>query len=62
MQVTRRESYKKQNLLTLPEHMRLPPVFFGGVRVAHLFSFVVLSYYATLCSKFRVVVSVTMSA
>jgi hypothetical protein len=27
--------------------------FFGGVRVAHLFSFV-LSYYVSLCSEFRV--------
>jgi len=31
-------SYKKQKSLTLREHLDLPPVF-GGVRVAHLFSF-----------------------
>ena len=33
-----RVSYKKQKSLTLREHLDLPPVF-GGVRVAHLFSF-----------------------
>jgi hypothetical protein len=30
-------SYKWQELLTLREHPSSPPVFFGGVRVAHLF-------------------------
>jgi len=34
---------------------------FGGVRVAYLFSFLVLSYYGSLCSAFRVVMSVTIS-
>jgi len=36
--VTRRVSYKKQELLTFREHMGSAPVF-GGVRVAHRFSF-----------------------
>jgi len=36
--VTRWVSYKKQELLTLHEYLSSPPVF-GGVRVAHLFSF-----------------------
>ena len=31
-------SYKRQKLLTLREHLGSPSVF-GGVRVAHLFSF-----------------------
>jgi hypothetical protein len=35
--VTRRVSYKKQELLTIREHLSSPLVF-GGVRVAHLFS------------------------
>ena len=36
--VTWRVLYKKQELLILREHLSSPPVF-GGVRVAHLFSF-----------------------
>ena len=32
----------------------------GGVRVAHLFYIFVLSYYASLRSEFRVVMSVTI--
>jgi hypothetical protein len=40
--VTRRVSYKKQELLTFREHMSSPP-FFGSVRVAHLFSFLCCS-------------------
>ena len=36
--VIRWVSYKKQELLTLTEHLISPPNF-GGVRVAHLFSF-----------------------
>ena len=37
--------------------------FFGGVRVAHLFGFFfTLSYYVYLCSEFRVVMPVTISA
>ena len=38
--VTRRVSYKKQEQLTRREHLSSPTVFFfGGVRIAHLFSF-----------------------
>jgi hypothetical protein len=29
------------------------PVFFGGIRIAHLFSFFVLSYNVSLRSEFR---------
>jgi hypothetical protein len=36
--VTWRVSYKKQELLALPEHLSSPPVF-CEVRVAHLFSY-----------------------
>jgi hypothetical protein len=35
---------------------------FGGVHVAHLFSFFVLSYYVSLRSEFCVVMFVTISA
>jgi len=38
------------------------PGFFGGVRVAHLFSFFMLSYYVSLLSEFSVVMSVTISS
>ena len=55
-------SYKKQELLTFREYLSSPPDFFGGVRVADLFSFFVLSYYVSLCSEFRVVMSVAFSA
>ena len=37
IRVTRRVSYKKQERLTLREHLGSPPVF-GGVSVPHLFS------------------------
>ena len=37
-------------------------VVFGGVRVAHLFSFLVLSYYVSLRSGFRVVMPIPISA
>jgi hypothetical protein len=53
-------SYKKQELLTLHEHLS-SPLFFGGVRVAHLLSMFVLSYYVYLRSVFRAVMSVTIS-
>ena len=47
-------SYKKQELLAFREHMSAPrPRYFGRVRVAHLFSFFVLSYYVSLRSEFR---------
>ena len=42
-------SYKKQDVLTLREHMSSHPRCFGGVSVAHLFSFFVLSYYVPCC-------------
>ena len=47
--VTRRVSYKKQELFTLCEHLSSPR-FFGGVRVAHLPYVIVLSYYVSLRS------------
>ena len=37
--VARWVSYKKQELLTLREHLGSPPVFFVGVHVGYLFSF-----------------------
>ena len=51
--VTRRVSYKKQELLTLREHLSSPPVF-GGVRVAHLCSFLCcpINYIYVLTSLF----------
>ena len=61
MSITR-VSYKKQELITLREHLGSPPVFFGGVHVAHLFSIYVLTYYVSLRFEFRVVMSVTISA
>ena len=42
------------------DHLSSSPVF-GGVRVAHLFSICVLSYYMSFCFEFRVVMSVTIS-
>jgi hypothetical protein len=39
--VTRQVSYKKPELLTLREHMSSPPIC-DGVRVAHLFFYVVI--------------------
>jgi hypothetical protein len=36
-------------------------MLFGGVRVAHLFIFCVLSYYMSLHSEFRFVMSGTIS-
>ena len=50
-------SYKKQELLTLSEHLSKSPLLFGGVCVAHFFF--VLPCYLSLCSEFRVVMSVT---
>jgi hypothetical protein len=37
-------SYKRQELLTLREHLSSPPVF-SAVRVAHLFSFLCCVFY-----------------
>ena len=45
-------SYKKQKLEFTPD-------FFGGVCFAHLFSLFVFSYYVSVRSQFRVVMSVT---
>jgi hypothetical protein len=47
-------SYKKQELLTLHEQPRSPPVF-GGGRVGQFLVFFVLSYYEYLRFEFRVV-------
>jgi hypothetical protein len=44
-------SYRKQELLTLPEHLS-SPWFFHGVRVAHLKKEIVLSTYVSLHSEF----------
>ena len=49
--VARWVSYKTQELLTLREHFISPPLFF---RVAS-FSFLVLSYYVSLRSDFRMI-------
>jgi hypothetical protein len=38
MSITEWVSYKRQELLALRGHLGSPPVF-GGIRVAHLFSF-----------------------
>ena len=48
-------SDKKQELLTIGEYLSSPPVF-SVVRVADRFSFLMLSYYVSLRSEFRVVV------
>ena len=42
-------------------HLGSPPGFFGGVHVAHLFSFDVMTYYISLRFEFRVLMSVTIS-
>ena len=53
--VTWRVSCKRQEMLTLRD-------VFWWVHVAHLFSFFMLSYYVSLRSQFRVVMSVTIPA
>ena len=58
--VTQWVSHKKRELLTLHEHLSSSR-FFGEVRFAHLFCFLLLSYYVSLHSEFRVVMSVTIS-
>jgi hypothetical protein len=50
---------QRQELLTLREHMSLPPVF-GEVRVAHILVFCVVQS-RVLRSEFNVVISVTIS-
>ena len=47
----------KARLLTIREHLSFHLRCFGGVRVAHVFSCFVLSYYMSLRSEFRVVMS-----
>jgi len=37
-------SYKRQELLTIREHLGLPPVF-GGIRVGHLFMYNVFIFF-----------------
>ena len=48
-------SYKRQELLTIREHLNSTPVFWW-VRVAHF------SFSVSLCSDIRVVMSVTIFA
>ena len=52
----------KQELFALREHLSSLPVLFCGDRVAHRFSFFVLSYNVSLHSEFRSVMSVTISS
>ena len=54
-------SYKKQELLSIREHLSSPLVF-GGGRVPHFVQFIVLFYYVSLRFEFRVVMSLTISA
>ena len=54
-------SYKKQELLTIREHLSSPLVLVG-VRVPHFVQFIVLFYYVSLRSEFRFVMSLTISA
>ena len=44
MRVTWRVSFRRQELLTLPEHLRSPPVFYE-VRVAHFLCFPIMCLY-----------------
>ena len=55
-----RMSYKKQEPLTLREHLS-SPLFFGGFRFVHVFNFV-LFYCVYLRSEFHVVMSLTILA
>jgi hypothetical protein len=49
IRVTWRVSYNRQELLSLPQHMSSPPDF-GGVRVAHHFSFLrCVSFIFVMC-------------
>ena len=45
---TRRVPHLKQDLITLPEHLR-SPLAFGGVRVAKVFSFLCCVLCTTIC-------------
>jgi len=53
--------FKGQQLFTLRKHLISPPVFLVGSVLLIIFSFFVLSYYVSLRSEFRVVMSVTIS-
>ena len=57
--VTRRVSYKKQDLLNICEHLSPPPDACGGVRVVHLFSFLCFPIMC-LHSEFHIVMSVIL--
>ena len=59
--VERQVSYKKQDLLTLLEHLS-SPLFFVWLGLCCSSFLFVLSYYVSLCSEFRVMTSVTISA
>ena len=59
--VERQVSYNKQDLLTLLEHLS-SPLFFVWLGLCCSSFLFVLSYYVSLCSEFRVVTSVTISA
>ena len=52
-------SNKKQELLSIREHLSSPLVF-GGGRVPHFVQFIVLFYYVSLRFEFRVVMSLTI--
>lgn len=46
--VSRRVCYKKQELITLREHLGQPPVFIGGARVGHSFLCCVFALFVCL--------------
>ena len=48
-QVTQQASYKKQELLTLREHLGSHPRFISGVCVAHLFTFLCCFLFCLSC-------------
>ena len=58
--ITWRVFYKKQEMLTLREHLSSPPVIWL-CPCCSFFQFFVLSYYVSLRSEFRVVMYVTIS-
>ena len=61
IRVTRRVYNKKQELLTLREHLTSPPVCYR-LRIAHPFSFLCCLIMRLYVSKFRLVMSITISA
>ena len=58
MRVTWQVALSRQELLTLPEHLRSPPAFYE-VRAAHCFVF---SYYVSVRSELGVVMFATISS